>query len=603
MGAFVSADVANRRIVMRLNPHRNAIIASATMIAIGAGAIAAAPMGTGFTYQGQLKAQGIPLDGAVDLRFSLFDVDSGGLPLDELDVADVAVSSGLFTVALDFGAVVFDGEARWLEVAVRSPHDPTDIEPFMTLSPRQPLTATPYALQTRGLFVDETGNVGIGTNSPLYPLHIATDANRAVHAEATGVSGTKYGVFAQSLTSEGIGVCGWASALAGVNIGVKGIGSSPDGTGVLGFAPRESGTNYAVRGTTMSSRGYAGYFEGGRNYFEGDVGMGTASPAYPLHVETSSSHRAVFVKNSRDSIFETYGIYAEADDDQSRAVAGYATADEGDTVGVYGLSSSPTGRGVYGVASVTNGINYGVYGHSISTEGCGVLGYHGINSGPGIGVKGKTASPDGYAGYFEGPRNYFEGRVGMGTTSPTSQLHVNSPSDVDPLRVQLNGSTKFAVKRNGYTAVGSNNLPSYQLEVFGDGTAGKPGGGSWSNSSDRRLKKNIRAIPDALDHLLALRGVRFEYKDPEAINELPGTRTGMVAQEVETVEPDWVDVGPEGFKRVTYRGFEALAVEALRELRAEKDAQIEALRKENAAMRRRLAELERRLEAGKDRAD
>jgi hypothetical protein len=127
---------------------------------------------------------------------------------------------------------------------------------------------------------------------------------------------------------------------------------------------------------------------------------------------------------------------------------------------------------------------------------------------------------------------------------------------------------------NGNVGVGTTS-PAFLLHV--NGSAGKPGGGSWSNSSDARLKKNVRELDGALDALLSLRGVTFEYVDPAAIRELPGERIGMIAQEVERVFPDWVDEGPGGYKRVTYRGFEALTVEALRELAATKDAQIAQL--------------------------
>ena len=84
--------------------------------------------------------------------------------------------------------------------------------------------------------------------------------------------------------------------------------------------------------------------------------------------------------------------------------------------------------------------------------------------------------------------------------------------------------------------------PGFMLEV--NGFAGKPGGGSWTNSSDRQLKKNIQDLPGALDDLLSLRGVTFEYIDPAAINELSGPRIGVIAQEVEEVFPDWVAVNP-----------------------------------------------------------
>jgi hypothetical protein len=65
--------------------------------------------------------------------------------------------------------------------------------------------------------------------------------------------------------------------------------------------------------------------------------------------------------------------------------------------------------------------------------------------------------------------------------------------------------------------------------------------------------------------------VSFEYVNPAPIHEAPGARMGMVAQKVEPVFPDWVDTGASGYKRLTFRGLEALTVEALRELRSEKD--------------------------------
>jgi hypothetical protein len=126
-----------------------------------------------------------------------------------------------------------------------------------------------------------------------------------------------------------------------------------------------------------------------------------------------------------------------------------------------------------------------------------------------------------------------------------------------------------------------------------NGNAFKPGGGSWSVSSDLRLKKSVEPIKDPLRKLLELRGVRYEYTNPSAIGELPGTHIGMVAQDVEQVFPSWVDMGTDGYKRLTFRGFEAVAVEAVRELDArvkststEAMARIEALERQNAELRR-----------------
>lgn len=133
-----------------------------------------AKLSTVFTYQGQLKQAGVPLSGSADLAFSLWTSTKGGDQVgDTLFVENVPVSGGLLSVPLDFGIDVFNGNARWLEIAVRSPHDPGENELLTTLSPRQLITGTPYALQTRGLFVDEPGNVGIGTVTPTESLHVS----------------------------------------------------------------------------------------------------------------------------------------------------------------------------------------------------------------------------------------------------------------------------------------------------------------------------------------------------------------------------------------------------------------------------------------------
>ncbi len=140
----------------------------------------------------------------------------------------------------------------------------------------------------------------------------------------------------------------------------------------------------------------------------------------------------------------------------------------------------------------------------------------------------------------------------------------------------------------GPVLIGGSGFPNFMLHV--GGSAAKPGGGSWSNTSDLRLKKNVREINHALDTILALHGVFFEYVDPDAIGELHGEQMGMVAQEVEAVFPEWVDEIASGYKVLTFRGFEALAVEALRQLRAEKDAEIAMLHDRINALEAKLAD-------------
>lgn len=103
-----------------------------------------APVGTAFTYQGQLKKDGSPVNDTCNLQFLLFDAASDGTQIGPtLTRSGVTLSDGLFTVAdLDFGASAWTGEARWLEIAVQCSGDAA----FHTLEPRQALTPTPYAL-------------------------------------------------------------------------------------------------------------------------------------------------------------------------------------------------------------------------------------------------------------------------------------------------------------------------------------------------------------------------------------------------------------------------------------------------------------------------
>jgi hypothetical protein len=104
----------------------------------------AVPLGTAITYQGQLKQSGVPYGGTADLIFTLYPAASGGAVVaGPVTLTNVSVVNGLFTVQLDFGSAAYAGDARWLEIQVTTPSGNAS---YVTLSPRQALTATPYAL-------------------------------------------------------------------------------------------------------------------------------------------------------------------------------------------------------------------------------------------------------------------------------------------------------------------------------------------------------------------------------------------------------------------------------------------------------------------------
>jgi hypothetical protein len=77
------------------------------------------PVGTAFTYQGDLKNGGAPANGIYDLRFRLYTVPTDGVHVAQNCIDDVSVTDGVFTVSLDFGPQ-FSGDQRFLEVGVRT---------------------------------------------------------------------------------------------------------------------------------------------------------------------------------------------------------------------------------------------------------------------------------------------------------------------------------------------------------------------------------------------------------------------------------------------------------------------------------------------------
>jgi trimeric autotransporter adhesin len=100
--------------------------------------------GTAFSYQGRLDNGGAAANGSYDLRFTVYDSASlpGTIIAGPITNSATSVSNGLFTVSLDFGGGVFAGQDRWLEIGVRTNSGGA----FASLSPRQALTATPYAV-------------------------------------------------------------------------------------------------------------------------------------------------------------------------------------------------------------------------------------------------------------------------------------------------------------------------------------------------------------------------------------------------------------------------------------------------------------------------
>ena len=176
--------------------------------------------GTAFTYQGRLNNGGSPASGSYDFTSTLFNALSGpGQVGTVVTNMATAVSNGLFTVTLDFGAN-FPGADRWLEIGVRT----NGVGGFATLSPRQKLTPTPYAMTAENL----NGTVSSGGLSGTYGSAVTfNNAGNAFAGTFTGNGGGLTNVNAATLGGFGANAFWQLNGNSGTTPGVNFL-ATPD---------------------------------------------------------------------------------------------------------------------------------------------------------------------------------------------------------------------------------------------------------------------------------------------------------------------------------------------------------------------------------------
>jgi hypothetical protein len=177
---------------------------------------------------------------------------------------------------------------------------------------------------------------------------------------------------------------------------------------------------------------------------------------------------------------------------------------------------------------------------------------------------------------------------GTNWTSPHFAIQASSTTDqwgftvgnLNNFFIGYNETSKLTFEPGGNVGIGTNS-PGYLLEVAG--TAGKPDGGSWSNSSDARLKAIQGYYSKGLDDIALLQPVKFNYKTGNP-RSLPSDEDfiGFIAQEVQGVFPEAVTVGDDGYLDFNMHAVNVAMVNAIKELKVENDhlkREIEALKK------------------------
>jgi hypothetical protein len=563
--------------------------------------LSALAQGTAFTYQGRLTENGTAYTGNAEFQPTLWTAQSGGsvVATNFPTSVIVGVTNGLFVLPLDFGGS-FPGAARWLQLEVR-----TTIGPFNTLNPRQPLTPTPYAI-TAGNLLSGAGLSGVYTNAVTL-----NNSSNSFAGNGAGLTGLNAAQLTGAVPANSLSNAWKVTGNTGTTPGTHFIGTTDNqplelkvnSQRVLRIEPeaafdvspniiagyKANSVSNGFGGSTIAGGGGTNWFGAtpphsiGASFATIGGGVGNVVNA---SVGTVAGGERGMISNNAYNAFIGGGAWN--------------TIEAGDAV-------IPGGRG--------NRI--GPNGYSAFAAGQQAIANHGST----------FVWNDGSSGTFNSTANnqflvHAAGGVGMGTASPGAQLEVRTTSaSGNAIRfgyasaggsgnliaglARVSIATDNQVERlsilqgNGNVGIGLTG-PGYQLHLAAD-SAGKPNGGSWANSSDARIKRNIQPMTNALERLTRLRGVTFEWVNPEDHANQQGPQAGFVAQEVEKVFPKWVAEIPaaQHDRALTADGnikslalpfeFDALLVEAIKEQRA----QIEARDQDIANLKERLAVLEK----------
>ena len=93
---------------------------------------------------------------------------------------------------------------------------------------------------------------------------------------------------------------------------------------------------------------------------------------------------------------------------------------------------------------------------------------------------------------------------------------------------------------------------------------------AYGTPSDISLKENIKPIDSALDKVMKLQGVTFDWKKTDSILELKED-IGFIAQDVQKVVPELIRENSNGLLSMRHQGVAPILLEAIKELKAEID--------------------------------
>ena len=151
--------------------------------------------------------------------------------------------------------------------------------------------------------------------------------------------------------------------------------------------------------------------------------------------------------------------------------------------------------------------------------------------------------------------------------------YANKPSAVD-------SSTELVIAPGDTGSTGKGSNTAWFNNITSPYFSGNSS--SWSTTSDSRLKKNIVDNNAGLETIKQLQVRNFEYRTEAEIDEneldpaqrvkVEGTQLGFIAQEIQTILPEWVTEESTGVLSINEGDLTYYLVNAIKELSAENEA-------------------------------